>query len=164
MTIYPPLELEAARRLLVAIIRQAVKDYRAMERRGLIIRGRVAIPANCRRLNAKQRAALSLVSFFQAGGAMDHLLAAGWMPVRGKAIRQRLGVAKRTAPAPAVPVAIAAFVLSESIPQIHKLLRAGRLERAWCGELAGVTVASVKRHIHRLFARKPHAKKSAAKR
>jgi hypothetical protein len=89
------------RRLLVAIIKQAVDDYRAFEKRGLIVNGRVTAPVRFaagrrgkkyRGLFVERHACNTLVKFFRWGGAMDDLLAVGGLCPVGDAVRKRLGM------------------------------------------------------------------------
>ena len=45
MNPYPKMKMNAAKRLLVGVIKQAVEDYRGFEKRGLIVNGQVKKPA-----------------------------------------------------------------------------------------------------------------------
>ena len=97
---YKKMTVAAARRLLVAVIRQAVEDYRTCEKRGLIVGGLVLAPAQPARGRHEtsrdwfvgRDECEQLVAFFRPGGPMDQLLAAGRLWVSGDAIRQRLGL------------------------------------------------------------------------
>ena len=92
MNPYKKMQASAAKRLLVAVIKQAVEDYRAFEKRGLIANGRVIRPAR-RGPFVERDECRSLVKFFCPGGAMDHLITVGGLGVHGDAIRERLGMA-----------------------------------------------------------------------
>ena len=88
---YPTMSPAAARRVLVAVIRQAVEDYRAYEKRGLIVQGRAQRPSR-RRPFVERDECRRLVKFFRCGGALDQLITIGRLEVNGDAIRERLGM------------------------------------------------------------------------
>jgi hypothetical protein len=92
MKTYQKMTVKAAQRLLVAIIKQAVKDYRAFEKRGLIVNGRVMKPAKRRGPFVGRKACRCLVKFLSPDGAMDRLIKVGRLAVRGDAIRDHLGM------------------------------------------------------------------------
>lgn len=99
---HPRLQADAAQRVLAAVITQAVEDYRAFEKRGMIVKGRVMAPARpargCRGkkyhgLFVERYECERLVGFFSPGGSMDFLIALGRLCVSGEIIRKRLGMA-----------------------------------------------------------------------
>ncbi len=99
---YPKLQADAAKRVLAAVITQAVEDYRAFEKRGMIVKGRVMAPARLARgrrgkkyrgLFVERYECECLVVFLSPGGSMDFLIALGRLCVSGGIIRKRLGMA-----------------------------------------------------------------------
>ena len=106
-TKYTKMTVDAATRLLAAVITQAVEDYRGFEKRGLIVNGRVLAPAQLARGRRKKSRGWfvgrdeceRLVAFFSPGGSMDHLLATGLLCVSGDVIRKRLGIGVSPGPA-----------------------------------------------------------------
>jgi hypothetical protein len=104
-TKYPQMTFAAAKRLLAAVITQAIEDYRAYEKRGLIVNGRVLAPAQVTRSRRKKCRGWfvgrdeceRLVAFFRPGGPVDFLVAAGHLCVSGDVIRKHLGNVRRSA-------------------------------------------------------------------
>ena len=84
--------MQAVKRLLVAVIKQADDDYCALAHRGLVVHGRVTTLASCRQRYEGE----CLIKFFSPGGAMDHLILVGGLALNGEAIRKRLGLTERT--------------------------------------------------------------------
>jgi hypothetical protein len=91
-SIYFKIRLTPAQRLLAAVIREAVKEYHGYETLGLIVNGRMRVPARCRCLFVVLDECQSLIGFFRPGGDMDHLIGVGRLGVRGDVIRERLGM------------------------------------------------------------------------
>jgi hypothetical protein len=97
MNRYPNMQPDAAIRLLVAVTKQSVDDYRAYEKRGLIVNGHVKQPKD--RPFVEQEKCEILVDFFRPDGSMDLLIALGLLDLDGDAVRDRLGMDDQVAPA-----------------------------------------------------------------
>jgi hypothetical protein len=97
------IEINAAKKLVAAIITQAIEDYRSMESKGWILGGQIILPKKAQMSRAsvskKTRGILArrtnceeIIHFFKPGGMMDKWIDVGMLDINPNQIRRKLGI------------------------------------------------------------------------